>query len=190
MSNVRWLGAAALAATLAASAMWCAGCSNDKTVPLKETVEEAPTAPKLLSAVNMGDPKAEKQLLGGFYAIEADAWRWTAKDFSVALRPLAGAAAQGATLDFALSVPQAAIDKLHTVTLSATINGTALAPETYSHEGAAVYKREIAPNLLAGDLVRIDFHLDKAMPPANGDMRQLGVVARSVALEAKSTVAK
>jgi hypothetical protein len=190
MSNVRRLGAAAFAAMLAASAVWCVGCSNDKRVPVKETVEEAPTAPKLLSAINMGDPKAEKQLLSGLYAIEANAWRWTAKDFSVALRPPTGSAAQGATLDFALSVPEAAIDKLHGITLSATVNGTALAPETYSHEGGAEYKRELAPNLLAGDLVRIDFHLDKAMPPANGDMRQLGVVARSVALEAKSTSAK
>ena len=50
------------------------------------------------------------------------------KDFSVALRPPTGIAAQGATLNFAFSVPQTAIDKLHTVTLSATINGTALAP--------------------------------------------------------------
>jgi hypothetical protein len=186
MNNARWFGAAALAV----SALWCAGCSNDKKVPVKETVEEAPAAPKLLSAVDMGDPKAEKQLLSGFYAIEAGAWRWTAKDFSVALRPPTGSAAQGATLDFALSVPQAAIDKLHNVTLSATINGTALPPETYSHEGQAAYKRELAPNLIAGDLVRVDFHLDKAMPPANGDMRQLGVVARSVAFEAKSTGSK
>jgi hypothetical protein len=185
MSNVRWFSAA----ILAAGALWCAGCSNDK-VPTKETVEEAPTAPKLLPAVNMGDPKAEKQLLSGFYAIEANAWRWTGKDFSVALKPLVGSAAQGATLDFELSVPQAAIDKLHNVTLSATVNGAALPPETFSHEGEASYKRELAPYLLAGDVVRVDFHLDKAMPPANGDMRQLGVVARSVALEAKSTGAK
>jgi hypothetical protein len=189
MSNVRWFSAAVLAAMLAAGALWCAGCSSNK-VPAKETVEETPTAPQLLSAVNMGDPKAEKQLLSGFYAIEANAWRWTGKDFSVALRPPVGAAAQGATLDFELSIPQAAIDKLHSVTLSATVNGTTLAPETYSHEGAASYKRELAPNLLGGDVVRVDFHLDKAMPPANGDMRQLGVVARSVALEAKSTGAK
>jgi hypothetical protein len=186
MINVRWFGAAAFAVSM----LLCAGCSNDKKVPQKDTVEEAPTAPKLLPSVDMGNPKAEKQLLSGFYAIEANAWRWTAKDFSVALRPPAGAATQGATLDFALSVPQAAIEKLHSVTLSATINGTGLPPETYSKEGEAAYKREIAPDLLSGDLVRIDFHLDKAMPPANGDMRQLGVVARSVALEVKPAAAK
>ena len=179
MSNVRRFGV-----FLASVALWCVGCSNDK-VPTKETVEEAPTAPKLLPAVNMGDPKAEKQLLSGFYAIEANAWRWTGQNFSVALKPPVGSAAQGATLDFEFSAPQAAIDKLHSVTLSATVNGTALAPETYSHEGEASYKRELAPNLLTGDVVRVDFHLDKAMPPANGDMRELGIIVRSVGLEAK-----
>jgi hypothetical protein len=190
MSNVRWFGVRWFsAALLAASALGWVGCSNNK-VPVKDTVEEAPTAPKLLPAVDMGDPKAEKQLLSGFYAIEANAWRWTGKDFSVALRAPVGSAAQGATLDFELSVPEAAIEKLHNVALSATVNGTALAPETYSKEGMASYRRELAPNLFTGDLVRVDFHLDKAMPPANGDMRQLGVVARSVALEAKSPAGK
>jgi hypothetical protein len=181
MSNVRWFSAAALAAC----ALCCAGCSSDKKTPVKATVEEAPGTPKLRSAVNMGDAKGEKQLLSGFYAIEANAWRWTGKDFSVALRPPTGSAAQGAVLHFALSVPQPAIDKLHSVTLSATVNGAALPPETYTHEGQADYKRDLAPNLLTGDSARIDFHLDKAMPPGNGDMRQLGIVARSVALEAK-----
>lgn len=173
------------AVMLAAGALWCAGCSQEKKVPIKETVEEAPSTPTLLTAVSMGDPKAEKQLLNGFYAIEANSWRWTAKDFSVVLRPPVGSAAQGAVLDLGISVPGGVIQKLHNVALSATINGTALPPETYSKEGQAEYKRDLAPNLLNGDSVRIDFHLDKAMPPANGDMRQLGVIARSVALEAK-----
>jgi hypothetical protein len=166
-------------------ALFLTACSSDKKIPVKATVEETPAGPKLLTAVKMGDPKGEPQLLNGFYAIEANAWRWTGKDFSVALRPPAGSSSQGATLHLALSVPQNAIDKLRDVTLSATVNGTALPPETYSHEGQADYKRDLAPSLLTGDSLRIDFHLDKAMPPANGDMRQLGVVARSVALEAK-----
>lgn len=172
-------------AVLVAAALLCAACSNDKKEPSQATVEEAPSAPRLLTAVDMGDVKGEKQLLGGFYAIEANAWRWTGKDFSVSLRPPTGAAAQGATLVFALSLPQVAIEKLHSITLSAAVNGTALAPETYSHDGQAEYKRDIPPRALSGDSVRIDFHLDKAMPPANGDRRELGVVARSVALEAK-----
>lgn len=180
MSDLRWF----CAVTIAAGALCCGGCSNRK-VPMKETVEEAPGEAKPAAAVNMGDRKNEKQLLGGFYGVESNAWRWTAKDFSVALRPPTGSAARGATLVFGFSIPQIVIDKLGSVTLSATVEGTALAPETYTHEGQAEYKRELAPNLVGGDMVHIDFHLDKAMPPANGDMRQLGVVARSVALEGK-----
>jgi hypothetical protein len=185
MTKVQRRGPRSLPILFTAAALCLAGCSNQKKVPVKATVEEAPSAPKLLAALNMGDAKGESQLLLGFYGIEANAWRWTAKDFSVVLRPPIGSAAQGATLDFALSIPQSAIDKLHSLTLAATVNGTTLPPETYSHEGQADYKRELAPTLLTGDSVRIDFHLDKAMPPANGDLRQLGVVARSVALEAK-----
>lgn len=174
---------AALAGAALAAIALCAACSSDKKTPVKETVEE--TSPKLLTSINMGDPKGEKQLLSGFYGIESNAWRWTGKDFSVNLRPPAGSAAQGATLVFALSIPQVVIDKVHSVTLTATANGTALAPETYSQEGQVEYKRDLPAAALNGDTVRVDFHLDKVMPPANGDVRQLGVIARSVALEAK-----
>jgi hypothetical protein len=179
--NLRWLQAAALAT----GALWCASCSKEDKTPTKATVEEAPGAPRLLTAVNMGEPKAGKQLLTGFYDIESNAWRWTGKDFSVSLRPPVGAAAQGATLVFDLTVPQVVIDSIHNVTVSASVNGTALAPETYSHEGQFEYKRDLAPGLLAGPSVRVDFHLDKVMAPANGDRRQLGVIARSVALQGK-----
>jgi len=161
------------------------GCKREQKVTVKETVEETHDAARPPVTVSMGDPKQEKQLLNGFYAIEENSWRWTAKDFSVALRPPAGSAAQGALLHFALSVPQVAIDKLKNVTLSAAINGTALAPETYSKEGQYDYTREVAPNLLSGDSVKVSFHLDKSMPPAGGDVRELGIVARSVGFEPK-----
>ena len=47
------------ARVLAAGALWCAGCSGDKKVPEKATVEEAPSAPKLLA----GNGRDERQLL-------------------------------------------------------------------------------------------------------------------------------
>ena len=50
------------------------------------------------SVLNMGDPKVEPQLVTGFYGVEAGAWRWTAKQFTVALRPPFGAAQKGAKL--------------------------------------------------------------------------------------------
>jgi hypothetical protein len=160
-------------------------CNQNHKVTVKETFEEAPGKSALPVLINMGDPKQQKQLVSGFYGIEANAWRWTGKDFAVSLRPPTGSAAQGATLDFALSIPQVTIDKLKSVTLSASVNGTPLAPETYAHEGQYDYKREVASNLITGSAVRVEFHLDKAMPPSGGDARELGIVARSVGLESK-----
>lgn len=174
-----------LAAIFAVLSLASAGCNREHKVTVRETVEESPAQAKAAPVVSMGDPKQERQLVSGFYGIEANSWRWTAKDFSVSLRPPTGSAAQGATLDFALSVPQVAVDKLKSVTLSASINGTPLAPETYSHDGQYEYKRDVPPALLKGDAVRVDFHLNKSMPPAGGDSRELGVVARSVGLESK-----
>ena len=182
MRNVRF----PLAALFAAVALAPVGCNRaGHKVTVKETVEEAPGMTGTAMVIDMGDPKLERQLVDGFYAIEANSWRWTAKDFAVSLRPPAGSAAQGATLIFALSIPQATIDRLKSITLSAFVNGTALAPETYAHDGQYEYKRGVPPNLLKGRAVRVEFHLDKAMPPAGGDARELGVVARSVGLESK-----
>jgi hypothetical protein len=185
MSNARLPFAAMLAALLAGLVLALAGCNRAHKVTVVETVEETPDKTGIPIAINMGDPKQEKQLVSGFYAIEAKSWRWTAKDFTVSLRPPAGSAAQGATLIFALSIPQVTVDKLKSVTLSASINGTALAPETYAHDGQYEYKRDVPPDALKGGAVRVAFHLDKSMPPSGGDARELGVVARTIGLESK-----
>jgi hypothetical protein len=174
-----------LAVIFAALALGSSGCNRAHKVTVKETVEEAPEASGISMVIDMGDPKREKQLVSGFYAIENNSWRWTAKDFTVTLRPPAGSAVQGATLIFALSIPQATVDKLKSITLSAFVNGTALAPETYARGGQYEYKRAVPPTLMKGRSARVEFHLDKSMPPADGDARELGVVARSVGLESK-----
>src|SRR6266436_2662408 len=36
--------------------------------------------------LSVADPRSEHQLITGFYGIEADSWRWTAKAFSLTLR--------------------------------------------------------------------------------------------------------
>ena len=157
-------------------------CKRAKTVHVEQTEEEGP---RLASVVHFSDPKVEPQLVTGFYSVEGNAWRWTAKQFAVVLRVPAGSAQRGAALDLALTVPQVVIDKLKSVTLSAKVDGHELPPETYTTSGQFDYKREIPPGTLAGNSARVEFQLDKAMPPANGDLRELGVIARSVGLEAK-----
>jgi hypothetical protein len=174
-------GAVALAAAFLLAAPACN--KHQKThVAETETVEEAP---RLASSVHMGDDTMAKQLASGFYDIEAGAWRWTMQKFAVNLRPPAHSAQQGAVLELHLAVPPPSVAKLGSITLSAAIGGTALAPETYSKPGEYTYRRDIPANLLAGDSVHIDFQLDKAIPPGDVDKRELGIVTSSVGLVSK-----
>jgi hypothetical protein len=169
------------AAVLAAVAMGPAACKRQKARP-QATVEEA--AP-LASTVHMGDPKEAAQLVAGFHGVEANAWRWTARAFQLKLRPPAGAAQKGATLVVKLTVPPVVAEKEKRVTLSASVNGTALAPQTFEKSGSYTYQRDVPAQALAGDAVLVDFQLDKAMPPSGGDQRELGIIVLSAGLEPK-----
>ena len=150
-----------------------AGCKLFRRTPMQSTV-------------NTRDPRVAGQLLDGFYGIESGAWRWTAKDFSVKLKTPVEAATKGATLRFILTVPQVVIDKSGPVTLSAKVGGTELAPETYSSAGENLsYQREVPSNALGGSETVVNFHLDKSFVPGGQDLRELGLVATTIALESK-----
>jgi hypothetical protein len=142
-------------------------------------------APRMASTIHMGDPRTATQLIIGFYGIEQNAWRWTARRFSLVLRPPQGAAQKGAFLEVRLTVPPVIIEKLKTISLSAIIDGDTLPPETYTQAGDYTFSREVPPALLAGESVRVDFRLDKSMPPSGADLRDLGVVVLSAGLELK-----
>src|SRR5438445_9215352 len=86
----RVLGTVALVALVLAPV----ACKSKK-VRVGATDEETP---KMQSVLNLGDPKIEPQLITGFHGIEAAAWRWTAKQFTVALKPPFGSGQKGAKL--------------------------------------------------------------------------------------------
>ena len=155
-----------------------------KTEPdLSAFTEEEP--PHLSSLIHVADPLVASQLLSGWHQVEQNAWRWTARNFAAVLRPPPGSADLGAILQFRLVVPEPVIKQLKFVTLSASIPGLRLSPETYRQPCEAAYARDIPPRTLSGDSVRVDFALDKAIPPSQGDGRELGVIAFSLALETK-----
>jgi len=144
------------------------------------TMEPAPVR----SSIEMRDPRTAGQLVSGFHSIENNSWRWTERQFTVTLaspRP----AQNGAVLALKFTIPAAVIQALQTVTLSALIENSPLAPESYSEPGSHVYQRDIEPGLLAGDSIRVSFRLDKALPPSGSDLRELGVIAQSIGLTAK-----
>lgn len=175
------ISCAALALVLAFSFTACK--RTQPAVKVGTTDEEGP---QMASIIHTGDPQSDTQLVTGFYNVEEHAWRWTAQKFSVVLKPPAGGAQRGATLTMQCAIPDAVIAKLKTVSLTGTIGATALAPETYTQSGPYTYTRDIPANLLNADAIRVDFQLDKALPPGtNGDQRELGMIVSSVGLEAK-----
>jgi hypothetical protein len=134
------------------------------------------------SHLEMGDRTAPNQFIRGFYGVEGNGWRWTARAFSVALKPPVGAATGGGRLVMHLYAPKVQLQKLGPLTLYASIDGRALGLETYARPGFYNYVRHIPADLLDTNIVPIDFCLDKASPPSPDDGRELGLIVTSVAL--------
>ena len=133
----------------------------------------------------MDDPRAEAQLVKGFYSLEGGPWRWTAGKFSVTLRPPPGAALGGGRLELMLNIPDVVFKELGAITLSATAGGSALAAEKYTQPGDQVYARDVPAIALAGDDVSVEFSTDKAIPAGKIEKRELAVIVTSVGLITK-----
>lgn len=149
-----------------------------------EVVDREPDPP-LLTTVAMNDPRGTAQLKSGFHELEHNAWRWTGGRFAVDLQPTRSAASQGARLVFRFSIPEVVIARLQKMTLSATVNGLALEPETYRKAGAYVYARDIPAQRLATPVAAVEFSLDRYLAAGEADTRELGVNAVSAGIEAK-----
>ena len=72
---------------------------------------------------------------------------------------------KGAQLVMKLAVPDAVIQKLTSVQLSASIQGYKFEPQIYTKSGQYTYTRDVPADKLQTDAVRIDFALDHALPP-------------------------
>jgi hypothetical protein len=167
---------------LAAVAAIAAGCNRRDKVPVGQTQEEAP---RMATMLHVADPRADQQLLVGFHAVEQNSWRWTEQSFSVALRPPRDAAKNGVILQLKFSLPEVVSQKLGAVALEATVAGSPLGKESYTVPGELTYTREVPAKLLAGDSVRVDFDLDKSLPPNDSDQRNLGIIVSAVGFETK-----
>ncbi len=126
-------------------------------------------------------PKVAAKLLQGWHALEQNSWRWTEREFSAAIElPAAG---RPATLRLEFLLPPPLLARLHSITLSAKVNGVALLSETYNTPGAQVYVRRIPPPALTPSEAHVDFQLDKALPVEESDRRERGVVVSYLGVE-------
>lgn len=169
-----------LVALLALTGVACKGKHNLAAVQN----EEPDPGPRLVSNVKMNDGAASVQLLNGFYPLEAGTWRWTAGKFAVLLRTPPGSGQSGATVNLAFTIPDVVIQKLKTMKLTTSVGGMVLKTEEYTKSGPETFSADVPGSMLAGDSVRVDFALDKSLPPGE-DKRELGVIATAVGLAPK-----
>ena len=157
-------------------------CKRKQRAKVQATKEE--DAP-LAMVVHMADPKASQQLLKGFHNVEQGSWRWTMGKFAVLLRVPDNAAQKQVELQMKFSVPEPVIQKLKSVTLSASVNGVPLPPVTYTKPGEYLFSRQVPAKALGGETATVEFALDKALAPGSLDSRELGVVTSTIGFEWK-----
>lgn len=138
-----------------------------------------------VSAFRMGDPAADRQLVGGFYSLEAKSWRWTAQDFAISFRTPSEATRRGATLSFEFVIPDVAIQKLSSVRLAAAVRGRDVGEAQYTAPGSYTFKADVPAELCGSADTVVDFHLDKPIPASGGESRALGVIATAAALRTR-----
>jgi len=156
-------------------------------VPFAEVIEiepdsigkGTPGSDEIPSSLSTGDAGAARQL-DGFYNIE-NGWRWTRRQFSITL----GSGLASDRLVVQLYIPDSVIQKLGAITMTAKIGDRALTSETYPKPGQYRFTRNLEPGWIHAGANRIDFSLDKSLPPTTADNRELGIVVLSAALEAK-----
>ena len=139
----------------------------------------------LASVINVADPADSAQIVRGFSNVEADAWRWSASKFSVVLRPPPGASQNGAKLELHFTLNDVVVGKLGPVTVSAIVNGTPIASETFSQPGDSVYSHEVPATALGSDVVTVEFSTDKALEPTDKDKRELALIVKTIGLVPK-----
>lgn len=139
----------------------------------------------LATMVSAADPHAEAQFVKGFYPVENGAWRWTSRQFTMILRPPKLASQKGARLVLKFAIPGLEMEKLHSMTLSAMLNGAAIEPQEYTKPGDVSYVRDVPASALAGEAVKVEFTLDKYLSPSATDQRELGVIVNAAGFEAK-----
>ena len=110
---------------------------------------------------------AHLELLAGWHAPEEGGFRWTERSFSV--RVPHGAARM--TLDFYLPDSRA-------IQLRAAVGSNDLEPQQYSTPGRHRYTRTL-PHTVG----KIEFHLDKFLPPDDRDHRERGIIVTSLEFE-------
>jgi hypothetical protein len=137
------------------------------------------------SMIRVADPRIATRLVKGFYATDNPYWRWTAREFSIILNPPKDAANRGAVLVLRYAIVEAVLASVKTMDLSIAVDGVALPRQHYDKSGQFTLRLDVPPAVFRFDPVRVDFTLDKALPPGGREARELGIIVSEVGFESK-----
>ncbi len=144
-------------------------------VPFAEIIDIQPrTIRRAAHAQELSTPEKVE----GFYQAEAGGFRWTKRQFALTF---SGSGA--ARLILQLYIPDASIQKLGTITMTARLGDHDLAPETFRRSGEYTFERDVPAGWMKPEGNRFDFALDKSLAPTAQDGRELGIVVVSAVLE-------
>ncbi len=135
------------------------------------------------SVIRMSDLHTQKQLMSGFYELEAGAWRWTGKTFTVSLKVPNDAASKGAVLILQGTIVADALTN-GPLEVSSSVDGTPLTSQSFSKAGELIYRVDVPPAALQRPLVVVKFVLS-GTHRVPGDLRDLGVIASVISLRSK-----
>ena len=107
------------------------------------------------------------------------------KKFAVSLAPPANAAQNGATLVLNFALPDAVAGKLLGVLVTPTVAGQRVPPCKVTKAGEQACQFDVPASALKADAVVVEFELDKAVEPGDGDSRQLGLVVSRIGFTSK-----
>jgi hypothetical protein len=131
----------------------------------------------------MSDLHTQNQLAGGFYDLEAGAWRWTGKTFAVTLSVPQGGGSRGGILTLQGSVAPESVGN-GPLEINSSVGGSALSPISISKPGQVIYRADVPPDALRGPLVVADFSLSNTHRTP-GDLRDLGIIVSVISLHSK-----
>jgi len=111
----------------------------------------------------------------------ARGWCWTEQHFSVLFE---NPPETRAKLSLEFYYPPVAQEQLGTITVRASVNGVALAGKTYARAAKHKYVVRVPAEALGRKTALVEFALDKALPPSQADVRQLGIIVSHLSLSA------
>ncbi len=147
------------------------------------TVEDPKSA--LSTRIEIGNPRHAAQLKSGFHQIEEGGWRWAESRFTVELRAPFASQKTGARLVLKGNRPEVLTSRTGPVRLSAKLNETELASQSFAQDGEFTYTVEVPRAALSADSILVHFTTDKSLPPGTfpNDGRELALIVTSICLE-------